>query len=159
MEKIIIVAVAENNVIGSAGKIPWHSKEELQHFKNATMGFPIIMGRKTFESIGKPLKGRLNIVITHKDPSEFNFEGLAVCGSIYEAFKICDDQKNEKVFIIGGGEIYSEALPVCDRIIVTKMNLKVAGDTFFPEIRPSEWMLEKEEKFTEFVVNYYIKRK
>lgn len=158
MEKIIIVAVADNNVIGAGGNIPWHSKEELQHFKNTTLGFPVVMGRKTFESIGKPLKGRLNIVITSKNPADFNFEDLMIAHSLQTAFKICEERNSEKVFVIGGGSVYREALPVCDRIIMTKMNLSVEGDTFFPAVDASVWSLEKEEKHGGFTVNFYIKK-
>lgn len=150
MKKIIIVAAAKNNVIGKDGTIPWHSKEDLKHFKSITMGFPIIMGRKTFESIGKPLKGRLNIVISRNFDYKSKFEDVVIVNQLDEAFIRCETENYEKVFIIGGGEIYKEALKTADEIILTQMNLQVEGDTYFPQIKPDNWNLISEEKFDEF---------
>ena len=157
MKKIIIVAAANNNVIGKNGKIPWHSKEDLKHFKNTTMGFPIIMGRKTFESIGKPLKGRLNIVITRNKEFKVDFGDVLIFNKLDDAFKKCEAEEYKKVFIIGGGEIYNEALKNADEIIFTKMNLQVDGDTFFPQVNLENWKLFSEERFHEFDILRYTR--
>lgn len=154
MKKIIIAAVAQNGVIGNAGAIPWHSKEDFQHFKNTTMGFPIIMGRKCFESLKKPLKGRLNIVITRNTDYKAESEEVLLLNTLNSAFDYCET-KYEKVFIIGGGEIYNQSISVADEMIISKMKLEVEGDVFFPPIDENEWKAEKETEMGEFCVIYY----
>ncbi|KAF0189933.1 MAG: dihydrofolate [Desulfobulbaceae bacterium] len=130
MEVIIIAAMAANRVIGSNGSIPWHLPEELQWFKATTMGHPLIMGRKTYESIGRPLPGRTTIVVSrHPDSS---FPGCSLAASLNEALGQCAD--SEKVFIAGGAQIYSLALPFTDTILLSVLEQEVAGDTFFPQI-------------------------
>lgn len=159
MKIIIIAAVAKNGVIGlSNGKIPWHIKEDFSHFKKQTLGSPIIMGRKTFESLGKPLKNRTNIVITRN--SEFKAdEEVIIFKNIAESLEYCKGQKSEKVFIIGGGEIYSQAMGLADELIISKVNLEPDGNVFFPEINESEWILESTDVREEFTICYYSKRK
>ncbi len=130
MEIIIIAAMAANRVIGSNGSIPWHLPEELQWFKATTMGHPLIMGRKTYESIGRPLPGRTTIVISrHSDSS---FPGCRVAASLNAALSQCAGC--DKVFIAGGAQIYSLALPCTDTILLTVLDQEIAGDTFFPLI-------------------------
>jgi dihydrofolate reductase len=132
---IIISAVAKNGVIGRTnGEMPWHVKEEFQHFKNTTFGFPIIMGRKTFETLGKPLKGRLNIILTNKKGINYPFEDIKIFNSLKEAYSYCEKEKYEKAFIIGGGEIYLQALATADEMIISYMNFEADGDVFFPKI-------------------------
>lgn len=155
MEKIIIAAVAKNNVIGNKGQIPWHSKAELQHFKKTTLGHPIIMGRITYESIGKPLPGRLNIVISSNDKLDLP-DGVLRFSNLTEAYNYC--KAEEKVFIIGGGRIYKEAINNVDKLIITVMNLEVEGDTFFPKISDSIWIVSDETKSEEFSIITYIKK-
>ena len=157
MEKIIIAALAKNNVIGKDGGIPWHSKEELQYFKNTTMGFPIIMGRKTFESIGKPLKGRLNIVLSSNRELKYEYENVIVFTGLTEAYNYCEKEKYDKVFIIGGGKIYQTAIETADVLQLTYMNLDVAGDTYFPEIDLKRWKTESIQKYNEFEVHRFIR--
>jgi len=130
VEVIIIVAIARNNVIGRDGKLPWHLPSDLQHFKKTTMGYPLIMGRKTFESIGKPLPGRDNIVLT-RDTS-LQIPGCLVMHSLEDGVNHCRDQ--EKVFIIGGGDIFKLALPHTDTIIITALEREVEGDVSFEPI-------------------------
>lgn len=131
----IIVAVAENNVIGKDNKLIWHLPKDLKHFKETTTGHFIIMGRKTFESNGRPLPNRTNVIIT-KDKN-YKAEGCKIVHSLKEAL---DFAKNEsEVFIIGGGEIYKQAMPIADRIYLTKVHQSFEGDTFFPEINMNEW--------------------
>lgn len=131
----IIVAIAENNVIGKDNKLVWHLPKDLKHFKETTSGHFIIMGRKTYESNGRPLPNRTNVIIT-KDKN-YKAEGCKIVHSLNEAL---DFAKNEsEVFIIGGGEIYKQAMPIADRIYLTKVHQPFEGDTFFPEINMKEW--------------------
>ncbi|MCI5108522.1 MAG: dihydrofolate reductase [Candidatus Pacebacteria bacterium] len=129
----IIVAASINNVIGNKGKIPWYIPRDFKYFKETTMGHPIVMGRKTFESIGKPLPGRENIILSRK---EFEHEGCKVVHSLEEILSIKED-----VFVIGGSEIYRQFLSHADKIYLTRVHKKVDGDTTFPEIDSNEWSL------------------
>ena len=138
MEIIIIAAIANNNIIGKDGTIPWHSKEDFKHFKETTLGFPIIMGRKTFQSIGKPLVKRKNIIITRDKNYIYNHEDVFVFNDLINSIEFCRGENYEKVFIIGGAEIYIQALKFADRLIISHMKLETEGDTFFPEIS-TEW--------------------
>ena len=158
MEKIIIAAISKNNVIGKDGKVPWHSKEELQHFKKTTMSFPVIMGRKTWEAIAKPLKGRLNVVITRDQSFSTQFHEVIVFQSLQLAFSYFSTSIYSKVFIIGGGEIFSEAIDKVDSLILSEMNFETEGDTFFPEIDGTKWTLDTNELFTDFTVHHYIRK-
>ncbi|MFA5804644.1 MAG: dihydrofolate reductase [Melioribacteraceae bacterium] len=158
MEKIIIAAISKNNVIGLDGKIPWHSKEELQHFKQTTMSFPVIMGRKTWEAIGKPLIGRLNVVITRDQSFSTQHREIVIFQSLQLAFSYFSTSIYKKVFIIGGGEIFLEAIDKVDSLILSEMNFETEGDTFFPEIDGTKWTLDTNELFTDFTVHHYIRK-
>jgi dihydrofolate reductase len=159
LEKIIIAAISKNNVIGLDGKLPWHSKEESQHFKQTTMGFPVIMGRKSWEAIAEPLKGRLNVVVTRNQNFSTQFHEVINFQSLQLAFSYFNTSIYDKVFIIGGGEIFSEAIDKVDSLIISEMNLECEGDTFFPEIDGTKWILDSNELFTDFTVHHYIRRK
>ena len=144
-EIIIIVAIAKNGVIGKDGKLPWHLPSDLNHFKKTTMGFPLIMGRKTFDSIGRPLPGRDNIVLTRNEAIE-----LPGCIKVYtmeDALKHCENQ--EKVFIIGGADIFNLALPFTDTLIVTALERDVDGDVYFSEIDPIQFEVTAKEDYDE----------
>lgn len=159
MKKIIISAVAKNGVIGrSSGEIPWHSKEEFQHFKSTTLGFPIIMGRITFETLGKPLKGRLNIVISSNNRLKYDFEEVVIFNSLDEAYVFCEKKDYEKVFIIGGAKIYKQAMDDADKMIISIMNFEAEGDVYFPEISKEIWEVVSKEKRNEFEIQVYIRR-
>ena len=132
----LVVACGQNNVIGSDGGIPWHVPADLKQFKSLTMGKPIVMGRKTFQSIGKPLPGRPNIVITRHP--EFAAEGIRVVNSLDAAIEQARALGDE-IMIIGGGEIYQAALPIADRIYMTRIELEPEGDVFFPELDAVDW--------------------
>ena len=138
----IIVAVAENNVIGKGNKLIWHISEDLKRFKQLTTGHHIIMGRKTYESIGKPLPNRTNIIITRD--SQFTAQGCIIANSLENAFEIASN--DTEVFIIGGGEIYRQAIPFADKIYLTKIHAEFKGDTYFPPLNPDEWTFESTEK-------------
>lgn len=142
MEIAIVVAVAENGVIGIDGGLPWRLSSDMRHFRAVTMGKPVIMGRKTFESIGKPLAGRTNIVITGQ--SGFEADGTRIAGSLGEALDLAGQHVFEgdvlaEACVIGGGQIYAEALPLADRLYVTHVMADPQGDTSFPPIRENEW--------------------
>lgn len=134
MKIIIIAAVSENGVIGDGPNIPWHISEDFKRFKELTLNHPVIMGRKTFESIGKPLSNRQNIVLTRKN--DYNPEGVLVVHSLDEALSSCED---EEVYIIGGSTVYSEAMPKADVLEITEVHQKVDGDVFFPDIDKNVW--------------------
>lgn len=131
----IIVAVSENNAIGKNNQLLWHLPADLRHFKELTTGHTIIMGRKTYDSIGKPLPNRKSIVITRS--SDLVIEGVDVVNSLQEAINSCG--ANENAFIIGGAEIYNQAMPYASTIHLTKVHKEYEADTFFPEINPIEW--------------------
>ena len=141
MKRSMIVAMAENRVIGINNQLPWYLPNDLKYFKQVTMGKPILMGRKTFESIKKPLPGRTNIVITRNQ--DWSAEGVKVVHSLQQAFEmgesICEIDGQEEVMIIGGDQIYQSSLPDVDRVYLTKVHAEVAGDAYFPEVDWSQW--------------------
>ncbi len=136
MEVIIIAAMAANRVIGRGNTIPWHIPEELQWFKATTMGHALIMGRKTYESIGRPLPGRTTFVISH-NPGR-SFPGCTMAQSVHQALALCAGQ--EKVFIAGGAQIYTLALPMTDTIILSILAQEIEGDTFFPPVPEQDFI-------------------
>ena len=138
----IIVAVAGNQVIGSNNQLLWRLKEDLQRFKSLTLGHHIIMGRKTYESVGRPLPGRTSLIITRD--KNYKADGCVVVNSLDDAFKTA--QSDNEVFIIGGGEVYRQALPLADKIYLTRVHANINGDTLFPELDPSEWATESVTK-------------
>ncbi|MFW6019697.1 MAG: type 3 dihydrofolate reductase [Bacteroidales bacterium] len=139
----IIVAIAKNRVIGKNNQMPWHLPADLKHFKKTTYGFPVIMGRKTFESIGKPLPGRKSIVISRQGNLSLNFESVEVVHSFADAVNAARDY--EEAFVIGGSDIYKLALPFTEKIYMTKLDMEVEGDTYFPELDLKRWTLVDEE--------------
>ena len=142
MRKALIVAMAQNRVIGRDNKLPWYLPGDLRYFKQVTMGKPIIMGRKTWDSIGRPLPGRLNVVVS-RDSSWQAPAGTVKAGSLEEAFTRAQAQAEiedrEEIMVIGGGQIYAEALPQTDRMYVTLVHDEVAGDAWFPDVNWEEW--------------------
>jgi len=137
----IIAAVAKNGVIGVKGGLPWRVKADLRKFRKITMGKPLVMGRKTFESLGRVLDGRDNVVVTRQP--DFSAPGAFVSESLEAALmlaqKLAAGRGAEEIFVGGGGEIYREALPLAERLYLTEVAVEPSGDTVFPEIRPDEW--------------------
>ncbi|MCH8329557.1 MAG: type 3 dihydrofolate reductase [Nanoarchaeota archaeon] len=131
----LIAAMGKNNVIGNKGKLPWNLPADMKHFKELTSGKPVIMGRKTFESIGKPLPNRMNIIITHDQ--NYKAEGCVVVHSTEEALKAAES--TEEVMIIGGSQIYKEFLPKANKMYLTMIDNDFEGDTYFPEYKIEEW--------------------
>ncbi len=138
----MIAARARNGVIGRENKIPWKIPGEQAYFKRMTMGHPIVMGRKTWESIGRPLPGRRSIVITRN--REYIAPGAEVVASLDEALALIGDM--DEVFIIGGGELYAEAMPRADRILLTEIDADFEGDTFLPALDPARWREKSREQ-------------
>ena len=132
---ILIVAMTRYRVIGMNNKLPWHLQEDLQRFKRFTMGYPIIMGRRTYQSIGQVLPGRDNLVISRD--RKLSIPGATVVNSLQSAIRLCKQFK--KVFVIGGQQIYQDALPLADRIEMTILKKDFAGDAYFPQIEESDW--------------------
>lgn len=147
-----IVAMSENNCIGKDNDLPWHIPEDLKHFRRVTMGKPIIMGRKTFQSIvdrlGSPLPGRDNIVVSRGD---YRAEGAIVCadlgGAIQTAEKLAAAKNLDEIIIGGGGEIFRLALPFTSRLYLTEVHMTVDGDAFFPELDESDWQETESRRY------------
>ena len=159
MEKCIIVAIADNNAIGRDNALLWHISEDMKFFRRTTSGFPVIMGRKTYESIGRPLPKRTNIVVSRGASAP---EGTLLAGSLEEAYRIAEESgsqtRRSRCFVMGGGQIYAQAMQSADRLIVTHVHTVIEdADTFFPEIDPALWhvvgrseMLHDEESGYDF---------
>jgi len=153
----LIVAVAENNVIGRQGDLPWRLSADLQRFKRLTMGHAILMGRKTWESIGRPLPGRTSVVITRQVNYETGFEEVLVAKDLEQALILTEgaDVAGDQAIIIGGAGIYELALPQADRLLFTRVHAEVEGDVCFPKVDWSEWRLVEEEKCKQDEKNEY----
>ncbi len=133
----IIVAQSDNRVIGVKNELPWHLPEDLKFFKQITLGRPIVMGRKTYESIGRPLPGRTNIVVTRQQ--DWSVEGVVVASSLTQAIELAAEELPEEVMIIGGAQIYAEALDLVDRIYLTQVHVVLEGDAHFPQFDEDQW--------------------
>lgn len=140
----LIVAVAENNVIGKNNKLPWHLPADLKYFKQTTAGHPVIMGRGTFESLGKPLPGRTNIIITRQQ--QYKADGCIITDNLQAAIEHARITGTEEAFIIGGGTIFRQSMLLANRIYLTRIFHEFEGDTFFPEVNTPEWMLMSEKQ-------------
>jgi dihydrofolate reductase len=137
----LVVAIDAQRGIGVDNKLPWHLPEDLAHFKRVTLGHPIIMGRKTFDSIGRPLPKRRNIIVTRN--RDWRHEGVESAASLADALALVGD---EPASIIGGAQVFTEALPIADRMIVTHIDGVYRCDTFFPEIDPAVWTVTAREE-------------
>lgn len=138
----LIVAYATNRTIGKDNHLPWRLPGDLAHFKRTTMGCPVVMGRKTWESLGRPLPGRRNIVITRQ--AAYDAAGAEVAASLEQALEMTKD--TDEVFVIGGAQIYEQALAVADRIVATEVHAEVEGDAFFPALDPRTWQETARDK-------------
>jgi dihydrofolate reductase len=138
----VIVAVAENGTIGDKNTLLWHIKEDMKHFRTLTTGHPVVMGRKTYDSLGRPLPNRRNVVITRQDIA---IEGCEIAHSLEEALSLFTP--DEEVFVIGGAQIYAEAMPLADRFYLTVVEHPYEGDTAFPKWDRDQWQLVASERF------------
>jgi dihydrofolate reductase len=161
-----LVAMAKNRVIGCNNALPWHLPPDLKHFKSLTMGHPIIMGRKTYESIGRPLPGRLSIIVTRQ--ASYQVPGAIVVGSLAQALQAAQCKRDEhadsgsmadgEAFVIGGAEIFRQTLPLCDRIYITEIQADFEGDILFPEFNLEEWieMSRDRQSWDEGTLDYHF---
>lgn len=144
MKISLIAAATENNVIGRNNGLPWSLPDDMRFFVQTTKGHHVLTGRKNLESFGKLLPNRTNIVLTRD--TEYEFEGAVIVHELQEGIRIADRNREEELMIIGGGEIYKQALPMANRIYLTRIHTKLEGDTYFPEFRSDEWELISSEK-------------
>jgi dihydrofolate reductase len=159
----LIVAADESGGIGKNNQLPWHLPSDLKRFKNLTMGHYIVMGRKTYETIGKPLPGRVMVVVTHQ--KDFFPEGCLIVNSLVDAIKLAENDHETEVFIIGGGEIFSQAISRADKIYFTAVHIKTNADVSFPKIDPNQWerivieaLPQNDEDEYETDFNIYIRK-
>jgi len=144
MKLSIIVATADNRVIGLDNDLPWHLSADLRRFKRLTMGHHLIMGRKTFEAIGRPLPGRSMVVISRGNPDLP--DGVALASSLEQAIELARSTGDSEAFVAGGAQIYALALPIADRLYLTQINQHISGDAYFPEFHEDQWrLLERED--------------
>nr|AIA16885.1 Dihydrofolate reductase [uncultured bacterium] len=148
----LLVAADEGNVIGKNNQLPWHLPNDLKYFKNLTWGLPIVMGRKTYESIGKPLPGRTNIVITRN--KDYAAEGIVVVHTIEEALNVAQEKGAREIFVIGGAEIFNSVFESANRIYLTRIHHRFEGDVFFPELN-EDWRLVKKHQYNADEKNAY----
>lgn len=141
----LVVAAAENNAIGKDNQLLWHLPNDLKFFKNLTWGMVVIMGRKTFEAVNKPLPGRINIVITRQ--SGWAAEGTITATDLKDALEKATTTNCKEIFVIGGGEIYKQSMPIANKIYITRVHTALDGDTFFPETDEAAWKLTSNEDF------------
>ena len=137
----IIVAVADNNVIGIDNTLPWHLPEDLKRFRALTTGHHIIMGRKTYESLGRLLPGRTTVIVTRN--KDYKIEGALIAHSLAEAITLCKD--DNEPFLIGGAELYKHGMALANKLYLTKVNINVEGDAFFSDIDPKDWQLSEKK--------------
>jgi dihydrofolate reductase len=167
MKIVLVAAIGENNVIGRAGQLPWRLKSDLQHFRQVTLNRPVIMGRKTYESIGKPLKGRTNIVLTR----DFSLiaPGTVLATSLEAAFGMArqDAAKRgvDEIMVIGGSDVFADTMERADRLEITHVHAAPEGDSFFPPIDPAVWREVRREEYpaglddsASFAVAAYLRR-
>lgn len=147
----LIVAMSENRVIGRNGRLPWHLPADLARFRRLTIGHPLVMGRRTFEALGRVLPGRTSIVVTRQ--ADYAAADVLVAGSLPDALQKAGEAT--EVFVIGGEQIYRCALPWADRIYLTLVHAQLQGDAFFPELRDDEWQLTEEQRFSADARNPY----
>ncbi|MGV8933763.1 MAG: dihydrofolate reductase [Gallionellaceae bacterium] len=141
----ILVAMASNRTIGINNTLPWRCPEDLKHFKSLTMGHHMIMGRKTFDSIGKVLPGRTTVVVTRN--TKLRIEGCLIAHSLQQAIDICAGDR--EVFIVGGAELYIQALPLADTLYITEIQQEVQGDAYFPALRNGQWQEISRDKHSQ----------
>jgi dihydrofolate reductase len=137
----IIAAIDINGLIGKSNHLPWSIKEDLAHFRETTMGHPVVMGWNTWKSIGKPLDGRTNVVLTHNN--SIQFPGIIIVNSIEQ---VIEDFSSEEIFIIGGASVFQQFLPYADKMYLSRINHTFEGDTYFPEVDWSKWELQYYEQ-------------
>jgi dihydrofolate reductase len=157
MKIVLIAAVAEDGTIGHEGRIPWHISDDLKRFKRLTMGHAIIMGRKTYESIGKPLPGRTNIVLT-RNPQFRAPDGFRAFGDLDAALDFCRQQQAQTAFVIGGAELYRQSIGRADVLLLTHVHKRISGDAKFPEFDRTQWQEVSRHDTDEYSFIEYTRR-
>ena len=158
MKTVIIAALSRNRVIGRDDTIPWHYPADMKHFRRTTKGHPIVAGRKTYESFQvQPLPGRLNFILT-RNPDYRSDEGVIICQGLKQVISTAKERSAQKLFILGGAEIYTLALPQTDEMILTHLPIEVEGDAYFPRWDGSEWEAVEERKEEDLVFATYRRR-
>ena len=150
MSLSLIVAMAKNRTIGVDNALPWRCPEDLKHFKALTMGHHMIMGRKTFDSIGKPLPGRTTVVVSRN--ARLNIPGCKVAHSLPEALSLCF--RDNEIFIVGGAELYAQALPLVETLYITEIQMEAEGNAYFPEFDKREWQETSRDRHCQIKPNY-----
>lgn len=161
----IIVAKANNNAIGLNGELPWHLPSDMKHFQKSTAGHHVVMGRKTYQSLGKPLPGRTHIIVSRNPDFEVS-KGHYVTHSVEEAIELGKTLAVNKLFILGGAEVYRLSLPIADEMIITEINTEPEADTFFPDFNRADWQVvgkeyvpkDEKNKFDHTFVTYHRKK-
>jgi len=148
-----IVAMSQNHVIGKDNKIPWHLPADLKYFKKTTLNHHIILGRKCYESIGRPLPKRTNIIVTRN--KEYEAEGCIIVGSVQEALEYSRSRKQSEVFIAGGGQIYEQSAELWDKLYLTEVETEVEGDIHFPKLLDEQWIMISEKSYVADETNPY----
>ncbi len=164
MTVVLVAAVARNGVIGADNAMPWHLPEDLARFKRITMGRPLVMGRRTYDSIGRPLPGRRTIVITRD--RDWHVDGVTAVGSVGDALALAaqgpgaaaPDAGSDEIMVVGGGQIYAETMPLADRLEITHLDAEADGDTRFPVIDPDLWRATADEQLDGFRWTTYQRR-
>ena len=159
LKRIIVAAVAQNDVIGYRNQIPWNSKEELRNFRRITLNSPIIFGRKTYDSLKKQLDKRLNIVISSNSEKYQSNNNLLSFTSLRNAYLYLRKNNYEKVYICGGGSIYRNSIKHAEEMMISFMKFESVGDAKFPKINSDIWEIDYEEEFCDFVFRNYIRKK
>ena len=157
LNRIIIAAVSENGIIGRENKVPWNVSDELKHFKEKTSESAIIFGSKTFESIGKPLKNRINIVISSKSPKILQ-KNVLYFESVRKAYSYLRKSKYSKVYIGGGAQIYTNTIKHAEEMLISHMNFKIDGDTKFPKINLKLWNIIEQIYYDQFTLIHYSRK-
>lgn len=152
MKIALIAAMAANRVIGRNNQLAWHLPEDLHYFKRVTLGHHLIMGRKTFASIGRPLPGRTTVIVTRQP--DYEMKGCLIARSLEQAFELCHGE--DEILVAGGAEIYQQTLPLADRVYLTELSIDIEGDAWFPELDPRLWHLESrdEQQGREFAFSF-----
>lgn len=161
MTVTLVAAVARNGVIGRDGQLPWQLPGDLERFKATTMGHVLVMGRRTYDSIGRPLPGRTTVVVTRQagwTPPGGLPVGLLLAGDVDEALKLAAETDDEEVFVVGGGEIYAQTLPMADRLFLTWVDAEPDGDAFFPPVDWSQWVEVQREDHEGWALSSYERR-
>lgn len=158
MKTVIIAALSKNRVIGRNNTIPWHYPADMKHFRRTTKGHPVVAGRKTYESFKiRPLPGRLNFILT-RNPDYTSDEGVIICQDLDQVVATVKERSAEKLFILGGAEIYNLALPLTDEMILTHLPIEVEGDAYFPQWDEAEWEVAEERREEDLVFATYRRR-